>query len=289
MSKITKYINWFFAIIGAISAIIGLIEYQHKILIFWISGFSFFLFLLIKIFRYFYFQRNEIMRLKARVKDVELTSKVATFKKWELVFSHLWYSNLNVNPENDVDLSLFEVINEFNGKNRIRDSIVTFNFKGRFNSPAQNFKIIFGNAEYTEFEKINFSAYDNITKTILNSRILPDEKGRDTRIKDVIISLKQETRRGDILDISINFIWPNGADIKSDYFCLSNIYSKKTDNIRFILKKPKGKTFSLVEVYKYNIDNETPIYVCDIEEQNGSYIFESNNPEKDTDYLMYYE
>lgn len=292
-TKIKFYLvktSYFLGIIGSIASIIAIIidpRFQIPSLI--VLASLFLIFILIITTKYLFKRSKEIKDLQLRVGILEKTQRVPFFKKWPLIYSHLWKSG-DVIPDNPIELSNLELKVEIKDGNKLRDAKVSFHFVGKFTNECWNLNIVIGGDEMVNFEHLNFTTTDNLRKRKLKTRIA--DKGRDSTVKDIIISFDSIKNKDDYFDLYLEWSWPRMMFYKSDYISLPNIFSQKTDYLRLVFEKKDEMDLKIVEAYRYDVADDKPIFLRSVyasTENKNLFIFEQVNPIKNTDYLLYYE
>ena len=96
--------------------------------------------------------------------------------------------------------------------------------------------------------------------------------------------------KGDIFKIELSWQWPKTAFIKSDYFSIPNIYSSETKRLILDLYPTTDMNLTTVETYKFGLSDKDPVKINHIyKNEEGFYHTIIDNPEKDADYITYYE
>nr|WP_321484986.1 hypothetical protein [uncultured Draconibacterium sp.] len=238
---------------------------------------------------YLYRRRKEIRDLQVRVGILEKTQRVPFFKKWPLIYSHLWKSG-EVTPNNQIDLVNLELKVKIRDGNKFRDALCSYRFVGKHTKESWNIKIVIGGDGIIDYSQLKFSAVDNLRNMTLRARI--SDKGRNTTVKDIIISFDTLKKENEYFDLTLEWEWPKMLFFSSDYIALPNIFSDRTQNLRIMLQKSNEMNLRVVEAYKYGISDDKPTFLRAVYPSNLNkdlYIFELMNPEKDADYLLYYE
>lgn len=279
--------------IGFVASIVTLISYplfaeNKKIWILALAAAVLF-FVLILFLRFIQKKNKEISSLRNRLEFLEKERNVPFFKKWPLIYAHMWRSG-TIRPDNPVILDLFEVKDEILPNGRLRDTKASFYFKGKFTDATWQFIVTIGGDENTSFDNLNFVVEDLRTNQRLNAKIA--DRGRDETIKDIIISFKNKKEKGDTFELQISWTWPKMLLELRDYISLPNVYSKSTHKAILSLQKTPEMKFNNVEAYKYGPQDNEPVFLRNVYADDANpdrYTLEIDQPEMNADYLLYYE
>ena len=232
-------------------------------------------------------QRKQIDQLIIETNKMKNESSVATLHGHSLAFSHLKYQ-LSKFYNNNISLSLFSINNKIcSGGNARRDSTVTMELMGVCLSSCHCFKFVITGQSVVRAEDLKMTAKDIMTNESLH--VVAENIGSKNEVKEFRLSFKHNGKKpNEPLHIIINWTWPNMLDLTNDFITLPNYFSKHTQAIRLSLEKDNYQSFKSVAVYKYTPFMEKPEFICDIEVSKNKFVFDFENPDMNTDYIMYY-
>lgn len=247
------------------------------------------------------YQTGQIQELRdqqeAIKKDLELKEEriallkklmnVPFFKKWNLIYTFMWRNAISI-LSNPVTFYEIQVSRHLHGTGKIKDNHVTYVFWGECLDSIKSFHFCIAGLGNVPLEKIGFKVMDMTTNTPLNYDLLKNSKDLD--IKYVEVYFRKELQKNDIFKLDFSWQWPKTAYNKSGYFSIPNIYSESTKRLILDLYPTQDMNLSTVETYKFGIDDMEPskinhLYMNDA----GYYHAVIDNPEKDADYITYYE
>lgn len=249
------------------------------------------LFLALSILLYFLHRKAEKQRKiieELIIKNNENINKknIANLNGHELTFTHL-KSQLSELYNNPVELTLFSISNtiENNAGDR-KNSKVCMNLKGECTNTSLSFKFAITGHYLVKADDIKISAYDNATGKDLI--VTAKHYGTKNEVKEFTISYEEKNPK-DAFDLTIKWVWPKMLELNDDFITLPNFYSTSTTKIKLELILNRSQTCEIAKIYKYSTEMAKPLHICDIKKTNGSFVFELNNPDKNTDYILYYK
>ena len=233
-------------------------------------------------------QDEKIKNQDEHIALLEKLMNVPFFKKWNLIYTFLWRSSKN-HLKNNVSILETYISRSLSGNGKIKDNNLIYKFTGEFLDRSSVFKICIGGADHDlTLENIQFTAIDIRRGEVLLAQI--DQNRRDNIVKDIIIFLKEEKKKGDLFEFEFRWKWPKTAFIKSDYFSFPNIYSTVNNKIILDLKPTNDMNLKKVEIWKFGINDDTPELISRVYPScDNLYHYVIDNPEEDADYITYYE
>lgn len=230
---------------------------------------------------------QDLKNKEERISQLEQLLNVPFFQKWNLLYTFMWRNAISF-LNNPVNLFEVHVIRKLEGKGRLKDNNVSYSFLGECVESIKSFRFCLAGMDNIELERIQFKVTDITLNKTLDYSILKNSK--DSNIKYVEIFFREQKNQRDIFKIKIEWRWPKTAFSKTDYFSIPNIYSLMTKRIILDLYPTNDMNLSLVDIYKFGFRDEQPkkiehLYI----NEEGFYRSIIDNPEKDSDYITYYE
>ena len=231
--------------------------------------------------------KKDLEQKEARIALLEKLMNVPFFKKWNLLYTFMWRNAISL-LSNQVSLFEIHVSRHLTGTGKLKDNHVSYIFSGECLDSVKSFRFCIAGAGNIPLEKINFQVVDLTTEKPLEYGIL--NNSQDANIKYVEIYFRGEMLKGDIFKIELSWQWPKTAFIKSDYFSIPNIYSSETKRLILDLYPTTDMNLTTVETYKFGLSDKDPVKINHIyKNEEGFYHTIIDNPEKDADYITYYE
>ena len=231
--------------------------------------------------------KKDLELKEERIALLEKLMNVPFFKKWNLIYTFMWRNAISL-LSNPVVFYEIHVSRRLHGTGKIKDNHVTYAFLGECLDSINSFHFCVAGLGNIPLEKIGFKVMDMTTNTPLGFAMLKNSK--DSDIKYVEVYFRKELQKKDIFNLEFSWQWPKTAYNKSGYFSIPNIYSESTKRLILDLYPTQDMSLSTVETYKFGIDDMEPskinhLYMNDA----GYYHAVIDNPEKDADYITYYE
>jgi hypothetical protein len=229
----------------------------------------------------------DLAKKEERIALLERLMNVPFFKKWNLLYTFMWRNAISF-LNNPVNLFEIHVTRRLVGTGKLKDNNISYIFSGESVEKTKSFKFCIAGAGNVPLERIQFHVMDLTHHQELEYSIL--KNSQDSNIKYVEIHFREFLLSGDVFHIELNWQWPKTAFAKSDYFSIPNIYSKITKRIVLDLYPTADMRLTSVETYKFGIFDSEPQQVDHIYiNKKGFYQSIIDNPEKDADYITYYE
>jgi len=230
---------------------------------------------------------QDLAKKDERIALLERLMNVPFFKKWNLLYTFMWRNAISL-LNNPINLYEIHVTRRLVGNGKLKDNIVSYIFSGECTEKTKSFKFCIAGAGNVPLEKIQFHVKETTQNQDLEYTIL--KNSHDSNIKYVEIYFKESLLSGETFNIELNWQWPKTAFIKSDYFSIPNIYSKNTKRIILDLYPTTDMKLSSVETYKFGLYDSEPQQIDHIYlNKDGFYRSIIADPEKDADYITYYE
>ena len=231
--------------------------------------------------------RAELDNKEARIALLEKLMNVPFFKKWNLIYTFMWRNSLSI-LSNPVNLFEIHVSRRLKGTGQLKDNNLSYIFSGECLERMSSFRFCIAGLGSIPLKKINFKVIDHTWDNSLEFGVAKNSE--DSDIKFAEIYFRNELQKGDVFKIELTWQWPKTAYCKSDYFSLANIYSISTKRLVLDLYPTEDMKLSTVETYKFGISDKEPVRVNHIYMNDAGYYHTIiDNPEKDADYITYYE
>ena len=233
------------------------------------------------------FINQELAKKEERISQLEQLMNVPFFQKWNLLYTFMWRNAIPF-LKNPVYLDKIHVIRKLVGTGRIKDNIVSYKFSGESAGEIKSFLFCIAGAGNIPLKKIQFHVKDLTTNLDLEYSAL--KKTQDSNIKFIEIYFRDLLHTGNRFEIEISWKWPKTAFVESDYFSLPNIYSIKTKHIVIDLFPTEDMNLESVETYKFGLNDIEPKKIDHLyKNKDGFYRSIIDNPDKNADYITYYE
>ena len=231
--------------------------------------------------------KKELEQKKERIALLEKLMNVPFFKKWNLLCTFMW-RNAKSLLSNPVCLFEIHVSRRLSGAGQLKDNHVTYSFLGECLEPMSSFRFCIAGLGNIPLKRIGFKAKDLTNNRDLDFGILKNSEDSDMKYAEIFF--RKELQQGDIFRIELTWNWPKTAFSKSDYFSLANIYSDSTKRVVLDLYPTEDMKLSTFETYKFGLSDKEPILINHLyKNDEGYYHTIIDNPEKDADYITYYE
>lgn len=230
--------------------------------------------------------KQDLTKKEERIALLEQLLAVPFFKKWHLFYTFIWRNAISF-MNNPVNLYEIHVIRKLIGNGRIKDNNVTYIFSGEADENLRSFRFCIAGAGNVPLEKIQFHVKDLTLNEELDYSVLKNTQ--DANIKYIEVYFRRPMSIGDCFKIEFHWQWPKTAYIKSDYFSIPNIYSRATKRIVLDLYPTTDMKLSLVETYKFGLDDAEPLQIEHLYgNPDGLYRSIIDSPEMNADYITYY-
>lgn len=237
---------------------------------------------------------NQINEQNATVASLQQMMKIASFKGRYYLTTEYLYNELAQFIQNNISINTIEISNtiEKEGTGNKRNSCVHLSVQGVIKQRVSNFHLLVAGDTIVNFNDINIKAseyYKGQTKKLC-ARIV--DNGQDSLLKQVVISYDRIKEKGDIVDLNIEWCWPNMLNIKEcDYITLPNFLSSDVKHMKITLTRKENLLFKTASVYKYQVGMEHPQLVLDLDipENTKTIMYEEDYPLVNSCYILYYE
>ncbi len=215
-------------------------------------------------------------------------TQIAKLHGHSLTFTHLKYQ-LSRLYNNHITLSLLSIKNTVeNNPSPRKDSIVTMELIGVCTEHSLCFKFAITGQSVVTAADINLEAYDLIGGNKLTVSAV--DFGSKNDVREFTITYKQPKSAGNPIHLKITWRWPEMLELEDDFITLPNFYSETTSNIKMELSLNPLQKCQVANVYKYAPELAEPIHLCDVSRTpSNTFVFELANPDKDSDYILYYK
>ena len=142
------------------------------------------------------------------------------------------------------------------------------------------------------FEDINIQAFERVggKQKKLCARIA--DNGQDSLLKQVVVSYGKVKSPGSIVDLMIEWCWPNMLNVTDcDYTTLPNFLAGTVKHLKMSLECKEDIDFKSASIYKYKVgmDKAQLILDVDMSEITDTISYEEDNPLMNSTYILYYE
>ena len=208
-------------------------------------------------------------------------------------YRHL-YNELGEYIQNNIDIDSIEIKNtiEKRGMGNKRDSFVRLNIRGVVSHKISTFQLLVAGDTIVNFEDINIQAFERVggKQKKLCARIA--DNGQDSLLKQVVVSYGKVKSPGSIVDLMIEWCWPNMLNITDcDYTTLPNFLAGTVKHLKMSLECKEDIGFKSASIYKYKVgmDKAQLILDVDMSEITDTISYEEDNPLMNSTYILYYE
>lgn len=118
------------------------------------------------------------------------------------------------------------------------------------------------------------------------------DNGQDSLLKQVVVSYDKVKSPGNIVDLVIEWCWPNMLNVtERDYTTLPNFLADTVKHLKMSLECKENIDFKSASIYKYQVGMDAPQLVLDIDvsEITNTISYEEDNPLMNSTYILYYE
>ena len=118
------------------------------------------------------------------------------------------------------------------------------------------------------------------------------DNGQDSLLKQVVVSYGKVKSPGSIVDLMIEWCWPNMLNVTDcDYTTLPNFLAGTVKHLKMSLECKEDIGFKSASIYKYKVgmDKAQLILDVDMSEITDTISYEEDNPLMNSTYILYYE
>ena len=211
--------------------------------------------------------------LRERYKSM---SQIVPFKGRFFLTTEYLYNELGEYIQNNIDIDSIEIKNtiEKRGMGNKRDSFVRLNIRGVVSHKISTFQLLVAG------------------DTIVNFEDIIADNGQDSLLKQVVVSYGKVKSPGSIVDLMIEWCWPNMLNITDcDYTTLPNFLAGTVKHLKMSLECKEDIGFKSASIYKYKVgmDKAQLILDVDMSEITDTISYEEDNPLMNSTYILYYE
>ena len=206
-------------------------------------------------------QRVEVLNVKLNEQDAMIRSlqemmKIVPFKGRFFLTTEYLYNELGEYIQNNIDIDSIEIKNtiEKRGMGNKRDSFVRLNIRGVVSHKISTFQLLVAGDTIVNFEDINIQAFERVggKQKKLCARIA--DNGQDSLLKQVVVSYGKVKSPGSIVDLMIEWCWPNMLNITDcDYTTLPNFLAGTVKHLKMSLECKEDIGFKSASIYKYKV------------------------------------
>ena len=135
-----------------------------------------------------------------------------------------------------------------------RDSFVRLNIRGVVSHKISTFHLLVAGDTIVNFEDINIQAFERVggKQKKLCARIA--DNGQDSLLKQVVVSYGKVKSPGSIVDLMIEWCWPNMLNVTDcDYTTLPNFLAGTVKHLKMSLECKEDIDFKSASIYKYKV------------------------------------
>lgn len=238
--------------------------------------------------------KKRIKRLTEELERIERernNDKTGEFKSFWLSTEKLYFEIAD-KIKNKISITELDICNtiEETGNGNKRDSIVKLSIRGVVQEDVSNIQILSAGDSKAKWDEIQMEAYEVIhdKKTRLECKLA--DGGKDTILKQVVITYGEVKKKGDILDLVISWKWPNMLSITGeDYITLPVIFSSETKQASMSLEPKENLKFDEIGIYKYSVGTQSPTFIKAINVNEEKIYYKDDSPEYKSCYILYYK
>ena len=204
------------------------------------------------------------------------------------------YNELGEYIQNNIDIDSIEIKNtiEEKGMGNKRDSFVRLNIRGVISHKISTFQLLVAGDTIVNFEDINIQAFERVDGKLKKLCARIADNGQDSLLKQVVVSYDKVKSPGNIVDLVIEWCWPNMLNVtERDYTTLPNFLADTVKHLKMSLECKENIDFKSASIYKYQVGMDAPQLVLDIDvsEITNTISYEEDNPLMNSTYILYYE
>lgn len=235
----------------------------------------------------------ELSCAAARLDSAMRNGQIARFKNKFFLATEKLYIDLAEKIHNNISISRMRIHNtiEETGIKNKRDSHVRMYIDAVALCKTSQIQILAAGDTIVNWNDIKLKAYEIIdgNKKYLNARLA--DNGQDSYLKQVVISYADDKKEGDIINLVIEWMWPNMLDITSeDYTTLPIVLAPTTKEIEMSIEPKVQIEFKEAGIYKYENGMSEAELIKDLQPDHNNHIhYRDDTPCFKTCYILYYK
>lgn len=244
-------------------------------------------------------QRVELLNVKLNEQNATMHSlqqmmRIKTFKGRFFLTTEYLYNELGEYIQNNIAIDSIEIKNtiEEKGMGNKRDSFVRLNIRGVISDKISTFHLLVAGDTIVNFEDINIQAFERADGKLKKLCARIADNGQDSLLKQVVVSYSKVKAPGSIVDLVIEWCWPNMLNITDcDYTTFPNFLAGTVKHLKMSLECKENIDFKSASIYKYKVGMDEAQLVLDIDvsEITNTISYEEDNPLMRSTYILYYE
>lgn len=237
---------------------------------------------------------NKLNEQNATVESLQQMMKIIPFKKRFFLTTEYLYNELSEFIQNNIAIDVIEIKNtiEKKGSGNKRNSYVQLHVRGVILHNISTFQLLVAGDTIVDFEDINIRAFERVGEESKKLCARIADNGQDSLLKQVVVSYDKVKGAGDIVDLVIEWCWPNMLNIMDcDYITLPNFLSDSVNHLKISLTSKEKISFKSASIYKYKVGMDQAQLVLDIDATKitDTVSYEEDNPLISSCYILYYE
>lgn len=237
---------------------------------------------------------NKLNEQNATVESLQQMMKIISFKKRFFLTTEYLYNELSEFIQNNIAIDAIEIKNtvEKKGSGNKRNSFVQLNVRGVILHNISTFHLLVAGDTIVDFDDINIRAFERVGGELKKLCARIADNGQDSLLKQVVVSYDKVKGSGDIVDLVIEWCWPNMLNITDcDYITLPNFLSDSVKHLKISLTRKENFNIKSASIYKYKVGMNQPQLVLDIDVSKitDTISYEEDTPLINSCYILYYE
>lgn len=235
----------------------------------------------------------ELSSAAAKLDSAMRNGQIARFKNRFFLATEKLYIDLAEKIHNNISISRMSIHNtiENEGVGDKRNSCIQLCIEGFALSKTSQIQILAAGDTIVNWNDINFKAFELVDgkRVSLNARLA--DNGQDSYLKQVVVSYATDKNEGDIVNLVIEWQWPNMLNVTSeDYTTLPIILAPNTQKIEMRIEPKIDINFDEVGVYEYTVGMSEAKSIKDLCPDVNNRIYYCNEaPSFKSCYILYYK
>jgi hypothetical protein len=228
------------------------------------------------------------------IHSLQQMMKIVPFKGRFFLTTEYLYNELGEYIQNNITIDSIEIKNtiEKKGMGNKRDSFVRLNIRGVISHKISTFHLLVAGDTIVNFEDINIQAFERVDEKLKKLCARIADNGQDSLLKQIVVSYDKVKGPGSIVDLVIEWCWPNMLNITDcDYTTLPNFLASTVKHLKMSLECKENIEFKSASIYKYKVGMNKAQLILDIDmsEITNTISYEEDTPLMNSTYILYYE
>ncbi len=244
-------------------------------------------------------QNVELLNVKLNeqngtIHSLQQMMKIVPFKGRFFLTTEYLYNELGEYIQNNIAIDSIEIKNtiEKKGMGNKRDSFVRLSIRGVISHKISTFHLLVAGDTIVNLEDINIQAFERVDEKLKKLCARIADNGQDSSLKQIVVSYDKVKGPGSIVDLVIEWYWPNMLNITDcDYTTLPNFLASTVKHLKMSLECKENIEFKSASIYKYKVGMNKAQLVLDIDmsEITNTISYEEDTPLMNSTYILYYE